>query len=84
VTTNFLYDGTNLAQELSGSTPTANFLTGLRIDETFTRTDAGGTSTLLIIGILELLMETRTAGTQTSPCLISRRKRARAINNYKR
>lgn len=46
-TTNFLYDGPNFVQELSGSTPTANLLTGLGIDETFTRTDTGGASTFL-------------------------------------
>jgi RHS repeat-associated protein len=47
-TTNFLYDGWNFVQEQSsGGTPTANLLTGLGIDETFTRTDGGGTSTLL-------------------------------------
>jgi len=44
----FLYDGLNLLQELSGSTPTANLLTGLSLDETFTRTDASGTSTFLV------------------------------------
>jgi YD repeat-containing protein len=39
-TTNFLYDGLNFVQEQSsGGTPTANLLTGLGIDETFTRTD---------------------------------------------
>jgi hypothetical protein len=32
---NFLYDGLNLAQELTGSTPTTNLLTGLGIDDTF-------------------------------------------------
>jgi RHS repeat-associated protein len=48
-TTNFLYDGWNFVQEQSGGgTPTANLLTGLGIDETFTRTDASGTSTLLV------------------------------------
>jgi RHS repeat-associated protein len=47
-TTTFLYDGLNLVQELtSGGTPTANLLTGLGIDETFARTDSGGTSVLL-------------------------------------
>jgi hypothetical protein len=36
-TTNFLYDGLNLVQELtSGGSPTANLVTGLGIDETFT------------------------------------------------
>jgi RHS repeat-associated protein len=41
-TTQFLYDGVNPVQELSGGTPTANLLTGLGIDEFFTRTDAVG------------------------------------------
>jgi RHS repeat-associated protein len=48
-TTNFLYDGENAVQELtSGGTPTANMFTGLGLDQTFTRTDATGSSTLLI------------------------------------
>jgi hypothetical protein len=39
----------NLVQELTGAgTPTANLLVGLSVDETFTRTDASGTSTLLV------------------------------------
>src|SRR6266542_3639289 len=43
--TNFLYDGTNFVQELSSTgAPTANLLTGPGIDETFTRTDAEGSS----------------------------------------
>jgi len=49
-TTQFLYDGLNPLQELNGaSTPsvTANLLTGLNIDEYFTRTDASGTATFL-------------------------------------
>ena len=45
-TTGFLYDGANAVQELSGSTPTANLLTGLGVDEIFTRTDSS-TSTFL-------------------------------------
>jgi hypothetical protein len=43
--TQYLYDGLNPVQELSsGSSPTvnANLLTGLRIDEYFTRTDSSG------------------------------------------
>jgi RHS repeat-associated protein len=48
-TTNFLYDGLNFVQELTSSgTPTANLLTGGRLDETFTRTDGNGTSTFLV------------------------------------
>jgi RHS repeat-associated protein len=50
-TTQFLYDGYNPVQELgTGSTPPvqANLLTGLNIDEYFTRTDSSGNvSTLL-------------------------------------
>ncbi|WP_050982884.1 RHS repeat-associated core domain-containing protein [Cupriavidus basilensis] len=39
VATGFAYDGLNVVQELSGSTPTANLLTGLALDETFSRSD---------------------------------------------
>jgi RHS repeat-associated protein len=46
-TTNFLYDGLNVVQELSGGAPTATLLTGLGIDETFTRTDGNGAHALL-------------------------------------
>jgi len=47
--TEFLYDGVNPVQESSGATVLANILTGLGIDELFTRTDVGGgvTSNLL-------------------------------------
>ncbi|MGH7837570.1 MAG: hypothetical protein ACREQC_07050 [Candidatus Binataceae bacterium] len=44
-TTQFLYDGLNPLQELDGASPpnvTANLLTGLRIDEYFSRTDSSG------------------------------------------
>lgn len=47
-TTNVLYDDANIVQELSGATPIANLLTGFDMDETFARTDSGGTSTLLV------------------------------------
>ncbi len=46
-TTNFVYDGLNPVQEKSGGAVTANLLTGLGIDEFFTRTDGGGVSALL-------------------------------------
>lgn len=39
--TSFLYDGANAVQELSGTTVTANLLSG-GIDETFSRTDSTG------------------------------------------
>jgi RHS repeat-associated protein len=41
-TTQFLYDGLNPVQELSGGSPIANLLTGLGIDDYFTRTDVVG------------------------------------------
>jgi hypothetical protein len=41
-TTHFLYDGLTPVQELSSGTPMANLLTGLGIDEYFTRTDSVG------------------------------------------
>ena len=47
VTTNFVYDGLNPVQEKNGATVTANVLTGLGIDEVFTRTDGTGTRGLL-------------------------------------
>jgi len=46
-TTNFVYDGLNPVQEKNGSTVTANLLTGLGIDEFFTRTDGVGIRALL-------------------------------------
>jgi len=42
-TTNFLYDGANAVQELTGGAPSANLLTGLGFDEIFSRTDSLGT-----------------------------------------
>src|SRR5882724_11979770 len=44
--TSFLYDGANAAQELSGTTVTANLLSG-GVDEVFSRTDGSGTFTPL-------------------------------------
>ena len=46
-TTQFVYDGLNPVQELASGTPTANLLTGLGIDESFTRTDGAGARHLL-------------------------------------
>ena len=45
--TQFLYDGLNPVQELAGGTPTANLLTGIGIDEHFTRNDSGDPRTYL-------------------------------------
>ena len=49
-TTQFVYDGWNPVQELNASkhpSVTANLLTGLRIDEYFTRRASGATSSIL-------------------------------------
>jgi RHS repeat-associated protein len=46
--TGFLYDGLNSVQELTGGVPTANLLTGLELDEVFTRTDPAGVQALLM------------------------------------
>jgi RHS repeat-associated protein len=45
--TEFLYDGLNPVQELSGGSIVANLLTGLGIDEFVSRTEGGNPSTLL-------------------------------------
>jgi RHS repeat-associated protein len=46
-TTNYLYDGLNSVQELSGGMPTANSLGGLAVDEHFLRTDSSGPANFL-------------------------------------
>ncbi|MBZ5634890.1 MAG: DUF6531 domain-containing protein [Acidobacteriia bacterium] len=46
-----LYDGPNQVQELSGSSVTANMLTGLSVDEVFTRTDSAGSRNVLQDGL---------------------------------
>ncbi|HEV2387693.1 MAG TPA: RHS repeat-associated core domain-containing protein [Candidatus Acidoferrales bacterium] len=64
--TNFLYDGLNPIQELSGTTVNANMLTG-GVDEYFTRTDALGTSNFLPDALGSTLALADTTGTvQTS------------------
>jgi hypothetical protein len=50
VTTGYLYDGSNVVQELSGTTPSANLLSGGQ-DEVFTRTDSSGVADFLRDGI---------------------------------
>jgi RHS repeat-associated protein len=46
--TGFHYDGLNPVQELNGAAVVANLLTGLGIDEYFTRADAAGTRSHLV------------------------------------
>ena len=60
-------DGINPVQELTGSTPKANLLTGLGVDETFSRTDASGARHLLTDALGSTLALTDGAGAvQTS------------------
>jgi RHS repeat-associated protein len=61
-TTDFLYDGDNPVQELSGGTVLANLLTGLGIDEYFTQTDGSGRRTLLGDALGSILALTDDAG----------------------
>jgi RHS repeat-associated protein len=60
-TTNFLYDGLNVVQELSGSTPTANILTG-SLDELFTRAETSATTGFLTDGVGSILALTNSSG----------------------
>jgi RHS repeat-associated protein len=61
-TTNYLYDGANPIQELSGTTPTANLLVG-GVDEYFQRTDTTGTRNFLSDAIGSTLALADSAGT---------------------
>ena len=64
ITTGCLYDGANLVQELIGGAPTANMLTGLGIDEVFSRTDSTGTRTFLTDALGSTLALTDESGTE--------------------
>jgi RHS repeat-associated protein len=66
-TTDYLYDWDNPVQELSGGVVLANLLTGLGIDEYFTRTDGSGRRSLLGDALGSILALTDDAGVvQTS------------------
>src|SRR5205807_4058847 len=65
-TTSFLYDGQNVAQELSGSTPNANLLTGLGLDETYSRTDSTGTKSFLTDALRSTVALADTSGSVTT------------------
>jgi RHS repeat-associated protein len=60
--TGFIYDVANPAQELSGSTVTANSLTG-GVDEVFQRTDSAGARSFLTDGLGSTLALTNSSGT---------------------
>ncbi len=62
VTTNFLYDGVNVVQELAAGTPLANLLSG-GVDEVFTRTDGAGARNFMADGLGSTLALTDSIGT---------------------
>jgi len=63
-TTQFLYDGLNPVQELNSSNvATANLLTGLNIDEFFSRTDSSGARSFLTDILGSTLALTDSSGT---------------------
>ena len=62
-TTNFLYDRANSVQELSSGSPVANTLTGLAVDEYFTRTDAAGARNYLLDALGSSVALTDASGT---------------------
>jgi RHS repeat-associated protein len=62
VATSFLYDGTNVVQEQTGGSPTANMLTGMRPDEVLGRSDAAGTWSLISDALGNAVALTDSAG----------------------
>lgn len=64
-TKDYLYDGMNVVQEIVSGLPTANMLTG-GIDETFSRTESGGTQSVIadVLGSTLALLDSAGA-TQT-------------------
>jgi RHS repeat-associated protein len=61
-TTSYLYDGQNVAQELSGGTPTVNYLLGPGLDQVYTRTDTGGTRSYLTNALGSVIALASSAG----------------------
>ena len=61
--TSFLYDGVNPVQELVNGMPSANLVTGLRVDEIFSRTDPAGARHFLTDALGSTLALTDSAGT---------------------
>jgi RHS repeat-associated protein len=60
--TGFLYDGLNPVQELDGTTPIANLLTALDIDENLTRTDTTVTRSYLADALGSIVALTDSSG----------------------
>jgi RHS repeat-associated protein len=60
--TSFLYDGVNPVQELAGTVPTANMITGVAVDEIFSRTDSAGARQFLTDALGSTLALTDSTG----------------------
>jgi len=60
--TSFLYDGVNPVQELAGTTVAANLVTGLAVDEIFSRTDSAGVRNFLADALGSTLALTDSTG----------------------
>ncbi|MGH7964204.1 MAG: hypothetical protein ACRERD_20670 [Candidatus Binatia bacterium] len=60
--TQVAHDGVNVVEELAGGTVTASLLTGLGVDEHFSRTDASGTRFLLTDALGSTLALTDSTG----------------------
>ncbi len=63
--TKFLYDGDNVVQEISGTTPVPNVLTG-GIDQIFNRTDTDGSKSFLTDGLGSIIALTDSGGALTT------------------
>ena len=55
--TGYLYDGANPVQELTGTTPSANILTGLGVDEFYRRTDTSGSRDMLTDALGSIILK---------------------------
>ncbi len=66
ISTSFLYDGMNAVQELSGSTPVADYFNGLGLDNVLARTDGTGTVVTLKDALGSNLALVDSSGTLTT------------------
>jgi RHS repeat-associated protein len=61
-TVQFLYDGINVVRESSPSATIADYLTGLNVDEVYSRTDSSGTMSYLTDGLGSVIKLATSAG----------------------
>jgi RHS repeat-associated protein len=65
--TSFLYDGDNVVEEIQGGSPSATMMTGLGLDQRFSRTSGSSTSTYLTDNLGSTVALANSSGTiQTS------------------